>query len=166
MVSPVLTHVITALASAGIVGLILRKEKDGSATILQGEKPIVNVPSNLIQPTLELPIVDSKVFFRRISAPTTKGTPQINLINAINGNRLYHISFIPDATFKATGALEVSLNNSTFLDVQATQLTDTDALSIPIPPEGIEIKNGGGINVNAWDSGSGSITVLILTGVK
>ena len=166
MTNPFVIALIGALAGVGLSNLIPKAQADGSTTIYQGEKPIVNVPANLIQPSIELPIQDMSVTFKRITAPTSKGDPQIVLTNTVNGNRFLHLSIIPDATFKLLGQIEIEINNKTVMQTASADFTDTDALSLPIPTEGLELKVGAGIKFNAWDSGAGSVTVMILTGVK
>lgn len=165
-INPIILSIIGALAGVGIANLIPKAEADGSTTILQGEKPIVNVPANLIQASVELPLKDITVTFKRITAPTSKGDPQISLSNNVLGNRLLHFSIINDATFKLLGQFQLEINNKTVLETNSADLVDTDALSLPIGAEGIQLDVGGGVKFNAWDSGAGNVTVMILTGVK
>jgi hypothetical protein len=166
MVNPILVSLMSGLAGAGLTALLLKDEPDGSVSITSGGQPIVNIPSNLLQASIEIPVQDISVTLKRITAPATKGDPQLTITNQINGNKLQHLSFIPDATFKSTGQLEIDINGSTVLNTDVADLTDVDALTIPIPNEGIELDQGQGIKFNAWDSATGSVTVLILTGVK
>jgi hypothetical protein len=166
MANPLIIGFISALAGIGLTNLIPKAEADGSTTIFQGEKPIVNVPQNLLQATVELPIRDLSVSFRRFAMPATKGAPQINLQNNINGNRLLSFQIIPDATSKLTGQIELEINNKLIMETDAGDFTDTDALSLPIPEEGLELVQGGGVKVTGWDSATGNITMIVVTGVK
>jgi hypothetical protein len=165
--NPLVIAMIGALAGVGLTNLIPKAQADGSTTIFDGDKPIINIPSEgLIKPTVEVPITDFNVTFKRITAPATKGSAQINLINQVKDNKLLHVSFIPDATFKLLGQLELLINGKTSLNTDAGDLTDTDAMSIPIPNEGVFLEIGQGIKLTAWDAGTGNVTVMILTGVK
>ena len=164
--NPVILSMIGALAGVGIANLIPKAQADGSTTILQGEKPIVNVPANLVQASVELPLKDITVTFKRITAPVALGVAQINLTNQVLGNRLLHFSIINDATFKLLGQFALEVNNKTIMQTAPADLVDTDALSLPIGAEGLQLDVGGGVKFNAVDTGAGNCTVMILTGVK
>ena len=118
MANPLIIGFISALAGIGLTNLIPKAEADGSTTILSGDKPIVNVPQNLLQATVELPIRDLNVTFRRFAMPATKGAPQINLQNNINGNRLLSLQLVPDSTSKLTGQVEIEINNKLIMESQ------------------------------------------------
>jgi hypothetical protein len=167
MVNPIVTGVLGALVAVGITNLIPKAQADGSTSLFDGDKELINIPNqNIIQASVEVPITDFHVVFKRISAPTTKGSAQINIINQVKDNRLLHISIIPNTAFKASGQLELLINGKTSLNTEIGDLSDTDAMSLPIPNEGVFLEVGQGIKFTAWDASAGSITVMILTGVK
>ena len=164
--NPIILSIIAGLAGAGLANLLLKAQADGSTTIFSDGKPIVNVPATLIQATVELPIQNITVTLRRFTAPVAKGDPQVVLSNSVLGQRLLHFSVVNDTTFKLLGQIDLEINNQTTLSTTAGDFIDTDAVSLPIGAEGIELQQGGGVKFTCWDSGAGACTVMILTGVK
>ena len=110
MVSPIITSLLTALATAGILLLSTKQNADGSTTIFSGDKPIITLtPDQLVQ---EIPLNSIKCTLRRITTTATSkpANPQVRLVNLAHNNRLLHVSAIPDATMKTNGAVEIEVN--------------------------------------------------------
>lgn len=169
MPNPLLIPILSGLAGAGLYGLLTRENKDGSIDLFKDDKLVTNIPPYPVSPpyqiVLDLPIADLKVTFRRIEAPTSKGEPQISITYVSEGARLYGLDLLADATFKLTGQIEIDLNNSTLFSNDIGDFTDAD-ISLTIPKEGVSISKGVPLKLNAWDSGGGFVTVLIVTGYK
>lgn len=170
MISPLIQAVLTGLATAGFIGLTQTANADGSTSI----KDNTGVPIITLNPqsevfTIEKPLKSAKTQLNRISSTSlSKGASNIKLVNLINNNRIYHVSVIPDASFKTLGNIIIRVGNADLLTIDAGALTDTDALSIPLPPEGLILDSGDNIEVFIWslDGTAVTCTVMVLTGVK
>jgi hypothetical protein len=171
MISPIIQAILTGLATAGFIGLSAKDNTDGTTTIKDGSgADIITINPQSEVFTVEKPLVSAKTTLNRIASTATSQQTNANIktVNLINNNRIYHVSVIPDTNFKTLGNIVIRVANSDLLTVNTADLTDTDALSIPLPPEGIALNSGDNIEVFIWSSDGTSVTatVMILTGVK
>ena len=171
VISPLIQAILTGLATAGFIGLTQTANADGSTSITDGTGATIvtlNPQSEVF--TSEKPLFSARTQLNRIASTSTvqEGQANIKIVNIINKNRIYHVSVIPDANFKTLGNIVIRVGNSDLLTVSAGTLTDTDALSIPLPPEGLVLDSGDNIEVFIWslDGTSVTATVMILTGIK
>lgn len=167
MVSPIITAILTGLATAGFINLTTTKNANGDTSILSNGQNIITLPESIF--SSEIPLLGVKATLERISTSATSraGTPDVKLLIIAKNQRLFHISIVPDATFKTNGALDIELNGTKLIGIKTAHLTDTDALTIPIPNEGVILNQNTAIEFFSWVSaGTGALTVLVLTGVK
>ena len=168
--SIILQAILTGLATAGFINLTTKTDKQGNTTIFnESGQPIFTIPQQTL--SSEIPLLSVKATLKRVSGivDTSKpSTPNIRLVNNIKNNRLYHISIIPDSTAKTDAVIEVEVNGSGLLNISVGALTDTDALSIPIPNEGLALNQNTFIDfyVHTPSASPVAITALTLTGVK
>jgi hypothetical protein len=170
IITPLIQAILTGLATAGFIGLTTKAESNGDTSILDGQgNNIITLNPQSEVFTSEKPLKSAKTQLNRISSTAlVKGASNIKLVNLINGNRIYHASVIPDTSFKTLGNIIIRVGNSDLLTIDAGDLTDTDALSIPLPPEGLILNSGENIEVFIWslDGTAVTCTVMVLTGVK
>ena len=166
----ILSAILTGLATAGFINLTTKTDTRGNTTIFnESGQPIFTIPQQTI--SSEIPLTSIKATFKRVSGITDTSkpaNPNIRLVNNIKNNRLYHVSIVPDATMKTDGVLEIEVNGSGLLKVDVGSLTDTDALNIPIPNEGLSLNQNTTIDffVHTPSGGAVALTALTLTGVK
>jgi hypothetical protein len=170
VLTPIITAIMTGLATAGFLNLSSKDNADGTTSILDGQgQNIVTVNPQTEVFTNEIPLKSAKTQLNRVSSTAlVKGAANVKIVNLIQNNRIYHVSVIPDASFKTLGNLIIRVGNSDILTIDAADLTDTDALSIPLPPEGLSLDAGDNIEVFIWSLDGTAVvaTVMILTGVK
>jgi hypothetical protein len=168
MVGVIISAILTGLATAGFINLSTKDEKDGSTTILSDGTPIINLPQNTI--AQDVPYGTIVATFERIvtNVASKPASPNVRIVNAIKNNRLLNVSLIPDATMKTEGEAIVAVSNSDMLTIKKSSLTNTDAISIPIPDSGLALTQSSSIDISAWNTDGNlvALTVLILTGVK
>ena len=165
----ILSAILTGLATAGFINLTTKKNKDGSTTIFnESGQPILTVPQ--VTFASELPLISVKATLKRVSGitATSKSIANIKLVNNTRNNRLFHISVIPDATMKTEGTALVLVGGSSVLNIDEASLTDTDAISVPIPNEGLALNQNTTIEFFVWNrlGNPVALTALVLTGVK
>ncbi len=146
------TQKIDALTGDTILGVT---QADGSVTNVQLKNNAV------ISPQYD---------FVRISASrNTKSddnNPQYLLKNQSSViKRIFSISIVPDATFKAEGFLQITLNGVTFFPITnpvAGNFQDVDSITIPIPDTyGLKILPKNELKVFIWSATGALINATI-----
>jgi hypothetical protein len=120
-------------------------------------------------------VVSPQYDFVRISAnqsvKSNDNSPNYELKNESSViKRIFSISIVPDATFKAEGFLSISLNGVTFFPItqlQAGAFQDVDSITIPIPDTyGLKILPKDKLKIFLW-SATGALvncTIAIFIG--
>ncbi len=106
-------------------------------------------------------VISPQYDFVRISASQTEksddNSPQYFLKNTSSViKRIFSISIVPDATFKAEGFLTITLNGVTFFPITnpiAGNFQDVDSITIPIPDTyGLKILPKDELRVFIWSA--------------
>jgi len=160
--------ILASLVSAGLTGLLLSK-KAGATEIVNPEgRVIATVPDNLTLQQIANNTDPAKKTYKVIKAyikrTSTTATSRPNTPNqkvTVAGLKVLNLSMIFDANFKLAGKFDLVINNSTFLSIDAGDLTDTDNYSLDLYTNGWEIPDFQTIELYVWTSNASACAVTL-----
>jgi len=159
--------VIALLLSGGAKSVTQRLDERSGDTILsvtQQDGSVTNVQLK------NNAVISPQYDFVRISATrdtkSDDNSPQYLLKNTSSViKRIFSISIVPDATFKAEGFLQITLNGVTFFPITnpvAGNFQDVDSITIPIPDTyGLKILPKDELRVFIWSATGALINATI-----
>lgn len=103
-----------------------------------------------------------EVFMDRISTAVTSKPVKAQVIfrnPQTKKVRLTSLTIIPDANFKTNGFAEARVNGSRVASIDAGDLTDTDAFTLPLPDGGLEMD----LTTSTEGGGRGTIEIFFWT---
>jgi len=158
----ILTFFLIAITSA-----ILIFNSNANAEL--AKKNIKNIPipqgTNIInnQGATELtPYSVVRAYIKRTSttATTRPNAPNQKVIVPPN-TKLLNLSLIFDANFKLAGKIDLLINNSTFLSIDAGDITDTDIYTLDLYTNGLELQDFQNVELYAWTSNASACAVTL-----
>jgi len=160
--------IIASLASAGITGLLLSKKANATEITNADGRVIATVPDNLTLQQIASNTDPTKKTFKVVKAyikrTSTTATTRPNTPNqkvTVTGFKVLNLSMLFDANFKLAGKFDLVVNNSTFLSIDAGDLTDTDTYVLDLYVNGWEIPDFQTIELYAWTSNGSACAVTL-----
>jgi hypothetical protein len=158
--------VVALLISGGFTKITQSRTEEGdtilSATRSDGESVNVQLKNNAI--------ISPQFDFVRITASQTEAsdenTPNYELKNESSViKRIFALSIVPDATFKAEGFIKILLNDTQMFPITnlvAGAFQDVDAINIPIPDTyGLKILPKRKLKVFIWSATGAVVNATI-----
>lgn len=150
----------------GIEGLRAMQEQNGAVVVMQDEKELARFEPIRLE---AFAFLDAAL--KRVSTilEVFPDEPQIKIENKLDQTiRIFNISLIGGANFKAKGRLRVDVNERALLrETDTGVFTDVEAFAIPIPENGLTLKAGKSIDIfvrNGVDATAVAVTVTALLG--
>lgn len=173
-----MSSVITAIIGSviGALGALLLQKRlactlcdDGSMDVIDQKSGdiLVNIPN--VNVRLDAFGYQEILFARRTTTQpnTSHETPNFSFKNSQNRDvRIFTLSFVPDAVFRTNGLLRIKVNKVEILpETIAGDFTDLAQFTVPIPENGLLLKNNEKIEIFiGTSSGTSALTLAGLVG--